>query len=106
MATDGLLILVSKDREEIQLHLASSEEYRLGPFLAAVRRARAENEKNGRNDLVAAEVNLDMPSLPGSVTRFAFHDIMCAGGYSDPIAEMSIEDFKLRGGIIEDRRFL
>ena len=106
MATDGLFILVSKEKEEIQLHMASGDEYPLGPHQGAQLRAKRENEKNQRNDLVAASVDLSTPADSRSCCRFAYHDAMDESEHADAIERISVEEFRAQGGRLEDLRHI
>jgi hypothetical protein len=103
MATDGLFILVSKEKEEVQLHMAASDEYPLGPLDGAVLRAEKENQKNDRSDLVAVSVDLSTPSKTFGLGRFAYHDIFDENEHSDAIERVSVSEFTINGGVIEDR---
>ena len=104
MATDGLFILVSKDKEEIQLHMASSDEYPLGPYEGAKIRAARENKNNNRSDLVAASVDLNTMATYRSCSRYAYHDKHDEDGHADALERVSVEDFMAGGGEINDLR--
>jgi len=104
MATDGLFILTSKEREEIQLHMASGKEYSLGPYQGAQVRAKLENEKQHRNDLAATSLDLSEPAENRSCCLFAFYDVFDQSGHADASEKITTVEFLARGGLLKDLR--
>lgn len=103
--TEGLIILVSTERDEIQLHDADKDEYNMGPHEAGVIRAKKENEKQNRIDLRAVGIDLNTPSkIWRAVGSYAYHDIHDESGHADAIKLIGVENFLKSGGIILDKR--
>lgn len=126
MATDGLLVLTSKEKKEIFLCMALAEEYPLGPDEASRRCAIRLQEKLRRSDLAPVLLNLEEPAIKAtwqdgrsfkvpaaqahwrdsefSSWRFAFTDIYDEDDFADPVSELSCEEFIATGGVIIDSR--
>jgi hypothetical protein len=109
--TDGLLVLTSKEKNEIVLTMATSEEYSLGLEEAGRRCATRLQEKLRREDLAAVVLNLDIPALKavwrgrgGSAWRFAFTDIYDPGDFADPVSALSHKEYVSSGGVVTDLR--
>ena len=98
--TDGLLILVSNEKKEIQLHNAAGDEYAEGPYEGGMIRAERENKKQNRLDLRAVSIDLDTQSQPFSIERFAYHDIYDVDGHADATERITTKAFLASGGTI------
>ncbi|MGJ8674236.1 hypothetical protein [Rubritalea sp.] len=104
MATDGLLIVISRETNEIQLHLASAEQYPLGPYDGAKSCAMIQNNKHARSDLRASSIDIEAPSYSSSNCNFAFHDILELAGHADVIESLTVDEFIRIGGTLHDYR--
>jgi len=110
-ATDGLLVLSSKEKNELVLCMATAEEYLLGPDEACRRCAIRIQAKLGRDDLAPVLSDLDEPARKlawrgglSSSWKFAFIDIYDHDDFADPVSELTCQDYLSSGGVITDLR--
>jgi hypothetical protein len=109
--TDGLLVLTSKEKNEIVLCMSTGEEYPLGPNEGCQRCAIRIQDKLQRSDLAPVLSGLKEQARKG-VWRggkhmswgFAFTDIFDPDDFSDPVSDVTCEAFLSSGGVITDLR--
>ena len=104
MATDGVILLASKIKKEIQILYVSAEDYPLGPYKGAEHRAEEENAIENRDDLAPVGIDLKSKSLFEHIGRFAYFDIHDTQDRADPIEHISIDDYLKIGGVVIDKR--